>query len=346
MKRLLCITALAAVVLVPDWASACWARWGRPIYRPYCAPAYRAPFYYAPPPPVYYQPVCPPPVFVQPCVPVQPPMMAPPQVQPVKPSSDHSRAAPAPSPSVARPQPAPPSVQPEPVRPAGDLAPAKPAEPVKPQPAPVRGPVQSKEPKVGPVELSPNPAPALLPAPDKPKPEELKFPAVEAPKEGAGVKAPAIELPKDSKLPPLEVPGASAVPVPAPSADVLIPPAGVPGPKADSLPPLALPPDTPVAPNAVEAKSSPIGTATTALKVSVFPATGTAAAGQFRKVGFYNHTARDLSLTIEGRAVTLPAKSYLFAQLPTAFSWQCAGRAAAKETVPADAAGLDVLIRE
>jgi hypothetical protein len=351
MKRFLCISALAAVVLVPDWASACWRRWGGPAYSRsyYCAPAYRAPVYYAaapvcyPAPPVYCQPAYPPPVYAQPWVPA--PALVP-QLQPtkpVKPSGDDSHANPS-APSVAKPEPAPPSVQPEPVIPASDLIPAKPPEPA-------REPARPKEPKVS-VEPPARPNPPAHA--DKTKPNELKFPAVEPPaippvkpKGGAsaGVNKPTLELPKDSKIPPLEVTGSSAVPVPAPSADVLIPPAGVPGAKADALPPLALPPDSPVAPGAVEAKSSPLRAATTALKVSVFPAAG-GAAGQFRKVGFYNHTTRDLALTIEGKAVTLPAKSYLFAQLPATFSWACAGKPAAKETIPADATGLDVLIRE
>ena len=119
---------------------------------------------------------------------------------------------------------------------------------------------------------------------------------------------------------------------------------GVPG---SALPPLALPPDTPVSPpNMVEAKSSPLGTVARELKVSVFPAAGAATTPGLRKVGFYNHTARDLSLTIEGKAVTLPAMSYLHAQLPPTFVWKCADRPAAKATVPDSAAGVDVLIRE
>ena len=43
---------------------------------------------------------------------------------------------------------------------------------------------------------------------------------------------------------------------------------------------------------------------------------------------------------------TLPAMSYLHAQLPPTFVWKCADRPAAKATVPASAAGVDVLIRE
>jgi hypothetical protein len=353
MKRLLCITALSAVVLVPDWAAACWPFWGTPAYhQPYCAPAYAPPVYYFPPAPAYCEPV-----YVAPCVPAQAPVLPPPQVQRVKPSSGNAPAKPPAAPPAARPEPAPPSAranpQPDPVHPAGgELKPAKPAGPeVKAEPvwepaAPKSEP--KAEPKRGGLFEIPKNMGAAKPKADEPTPAKVEAPKpAEQPKGTAEPKLPPLELPKESdpKLPSLGVPGASAVPVPAPAADALIPPAGVPGPTGgDALPPLALPPETPVAPaKATEAKSSPL--AAGGVKVSVFPATG-AAAGPLRKVGFYNHTKRDLALTIEGRAVTLPAKSYLFAHLPPSFSWTCAGKPAATQTVPADAAGLDVLIRE
>jgi hypothetical protein len=78
----------------------------------------------------------------------------------------------------------------------------------------------------------------------------------------------------------------------------------------------------------------------------VFPATGAAAGSALRKVGFFNHTSRDLELKIQGEAVTLPAKSYLHANLPPTFTWQCSTQPATTEKVPGDASGLDVLIRE
>jgi hypothetical protein len=53
-----------------------------------------------------------------------------------------------------------------------------------------------------------------------------------------------------------------------------------------------------------------------------------------------------VSLTIDGKTVTLPAMSYLHAHLPPTFTWKCGDTHGAKETVPAGAAGLDVLIRE
>src|SRR6185312_3885769 len=122
---------------------------------------------------------------------------------------------------------------------------------------------------------------------------------------------------------------------PAPAPDSLIPSPNIPAPKNDTLPPLTLPPDTPVSPSPtppkiVEVKSSPIGTAARELKVSVFPASGSVTATGLRKVGFYNHTNRDLSLTIEGKTVTLPAMTYLHAQLPPQFTWKCADKPAAK----------------
>jgi hypothetical protein len=81
--------------------------------------------------------------------------------------------------------------------------------------------------------------------------------------------------------------------------------------------------------------------------VSVFPATGTEkVTGGYRTVGFYNHTARDLTLTIEGRTVKLPAKTYLHAQLAPTFTWSHGDRAATRETVPAGAGGVDVVFRD
>ena len=112
---------------------------------------------------------------------------------------------------------------------------------------------------------------------------------------------------------------APAIPSAAPAPDVLNPKLKTP----DSLPPLTLPPDIPVAPAPpVEVKSSPLTGAARELKVNVFPATCTAVANGLCKVGFYNHTARDLSLTIEGKTLTLPAMSYVHAQLPPSFTWR------------------------
>ena len=308
MLRHLCVTALFAVVLIPDWAAACWPRWGGLAYETtYYEPTYYAPAYYAPP--AYCQPV-----YVLPCVPVQPP-----RVEAPKPAGGSSRVAP-PKPPEVRPAAnveAPKIEVAEPKR-SGlidipkNLTPDATLPPLKADAAPTLPPLKA--------DAAPTLPPLSPPKADAPKLPVLEFPAVPPP---------------------------TAVPVPAPPSDALIPPANVPMSRTpDALPPLTLPPDAPVAPPTVEAKSSPLKAAARELNVSVYPAAGTATASGLRKVGFYNHTPRDLALTIEGKAVTLPAMSYLHAQLPPAFTWKCAGRAAATATVPADAAGVDVLIRE
>ena len=339
MKRQLCLGALFALVVVPDWASACWPRGGEPVYY------YHAPVYYAPP--VYCQPV-----YVSPCIPSAP-MFPPPRIEPV----------PRPGSSLGAPRPIlpPRSAQIEPViRPNANVEVPRPMM-TEPTPAilipdpkvPVpEVPTIVPEPKQPVIELPKVDTDPMLPPLEPPmSAKEPKRSPPELPKD-TGPNHPAIEQPKlvpNPKLSGLELPGVLAVPVPAPAPDVLIPPSGVPVPKnPDALPPLTLPPDAPVVPDAkpVEAKSSPLAAVARELKVSVFPASGVLAVNGLRKVGFYNHTDRDLSLTIEGKAVMLPGKTYILAQLPVTFTWKHGDKPAAKQTVPADATGIDVLFRE
>jgi hypothetical protein len=336
MKRQLCVTAFSALVLVPDWVSACWP----PARGPVAGPV----FYHAPPP-VYHAPVvyCPPVVYLPPCAPVAAAPLAPPRVEPARPS------AAAESPKPARPP------QVEAVRPAANVEPPKvPKADPPPDPAAEKKPAAVEPPKIAfptlPGAKDPTPEPKLPPLVLPGEKEAPKLPGLDLPKID-GPKLPGLDLPKGDaplKLPDApDVTGAPAVPVPAPAPDALIPPPGVAVPRTpDALPPLSLPPDAPVSPGVkpTEAKSSPL-TGGPAPRVSVFPAAGAAPATGLRKVGFYNHTDRDLSLTIEGRAVTLPAKTYLHAHLPASFTWRHGDRPAATETVPADASGVDVLFR-
>src|SRR5579859_578164 len=123
MKRYFCIIALFAVLLIPDWASACWRWWGGPTYQQsYYARSYNAPIYYYPP--VY----CPPPAYQQPMFVVPstvPSPMQPPRVVPGKGKSDSSRTDP--SRPLAVPMPAPDDT--DPVRPAANSEVNPPAKP-------------------------------------------------------------------------------------------------------------------------------------------------------------------------------------------------------------------------
>jgi hypothetical protein len=192
-------------------------------------------------------------------------------------------------------------------------APAPKAPEVKTPPSDVPPLVLPDEPKA-----SPKTSPLILPELTEPAPGKVE--------------------PKGSPLVLPPIPSAVPTPAPAPDAD---PKRGGP----DSIPPLVLPPDLPTGPSGVipptTARSSPLSALP---RVQVFPAAG-AAAGALRKVGFFNHTDRDVRLVIEGRPVTLPAKNYLHAQLPPVFRWSEAGSPARTTTVPADAAGVDVLFR-
>ncbi|MBX9584849.1 MAG: hypothetical protein K2X87_31480, partial [Gemmataceae bacterium] len=136
-------------------------------------------------------------------------------------------------------------------------------------------------------------------------------------------------------LPPAGLP--VAPPTPAPAADPK---------KPEALPPLVLPPDIPGGPSGVvpgsTSRSSPVG----GPSVEVVRVAGAAAAAATRKVGFFNHTGQPIELVIAGRAVTLPRKSYLHAEVPPAFRWRYNGNPAEAATVPDDAAGLDIVFRD
>jgi hypothetical protein len=79
--------------------------------------------------------------------------------------------------------------------------------------------------------------------------------------------------------------------------------------------------------------------------VAVLPVDGMLPAGAKRKVGFYNYTGGDLELRVEGTAVTLPAKSYVTADVPTKFTWRVGTAADETTTIPADSAGVEVVLK-
>ena len=249
--------------------------------------------------------------LVPPAAPVYEVPLPPPAVYPVPRAAVRAQ-----EPAPARPWPAPAPVADPPVRPAVGTTPA----PLPSTVAPTT--------KAAPTPKTPEPAPKADPAIP---PLVLPDPPAAPPK--AEPKGPSLVLPPD-------LPVLPAVPTPAPSPDA------EPKRNTESIPPLVLPPDTPAGPTGVipptTARSSPLAAAS---RVEVFAVTGQTAGGALRRVGFFNHTDRDLRLTIEGERVTLPAKSFLHAELPPSFRWSEAGGPPRRTTVPADSAGVDVLFR-
>jgi hypothetical protein len=367
MTRHLCWVAVLAVFTLPDWASACWPRWAaRHDY--YHGSAYYEPVYY---PSYHVYPLevpCCPPACVSPPVTSYP--LAPPRVEAVP------KAAPS---SAGATRPRPPANPPSDLRPAGGTV-----DPVSPN-IPAAMPPRKDPPPAAVTEAAPPrkadpPAAAVTDTPPLPKfpgvdtpndngalpklvvPKEPDFTPIPVPKgpESTPVR-PAVPVPapaaSEPKAPALELPrepGGSAVPGPAPALpEGLIPSQSVPelpepG-KPSTLPSLTLPPDSPVAPQKSVSRSSPLAAGRDAgPAVSVFPARADrdAPADGRKTVGFYNHTDRDVSLTIEGRAVTLPARTYLHAKLAPTFTWGHGAAAPVREAVPAGASGLDVVFRD
>ncbi len=369
MKRYLCWLGLFAVVALPDWATAC-----RPMAAPvqfaepvWVVPSCPPPFYVVPfcPPPLYLVPFYPPPLFVVPCCPSLPMVFPGPRIEQapkmaapgVAPAPGMSGAVPSEIPRQVNPPPRPPSV--EQIRPASGITKTgtpspkpevKATDPGRPPTNPTKEPESPfpvieipKDLQIDPKTLPMEPAKGLDPLP------KGNLPPLELPKEPEFRPAP--------KLPPLELPqdpAAPAIPSPAPPPPSnAIPPPALPIPepnKPESLPSLTLPPDSPTAPaKGSTSRSSPLNAGSSReLSVSVFPAHAERPVrGQgYRTIGFYNHSARDLKLTLEGRVVKLPANSYLEAKLGQTFNWAHGDHPIARAVVPDGASGLDVVFRE
>ena len=267
--------------------------------------------------PAYYEPLyfAPPPVYYAPppCAPVYVAVPCPPASTPAPPQK---------TPTARTPKPAdPPKPMPETVRPAGGVSPAAP-----------RSPAPRDD-----IDFRPASPPAAPPKVEVPK---IDTPKIDTPK--IEPRSPGLEIPPV----PAAAPGGLTLPPVAPDANIPLIPSPVPPlspepKKTETLPPLVLPPESPVKPST--SRSSPLGK----LTVNVYAASGNARTSDgLKKVVFFNHTARDLNLTIEGKAVTLPAKSYVNARLGASFRWKHGDNDAETATIPADAAGLDVVFKE
>ncbi|HET6576444.1 MAG TPA: hypothetical protein VFG68_22785 [Fimbriiglobus sp.] len=215
-----------------------------------------------------------------------------------------------------------PTVQVEPAAPP----PAKP-EPTKPNPAPAAP--RPVAPGVPPGTAAADPGGAV-------KPTEFAKPESAPPPEPKPTPKP--DIPK-LQVPQVPLPGAADTPK---TEDVKIPPL-VPRLSNPDMPPLTLP-QVPVEGGTSTSKASPLtGTA----RVDIYPVDGPppASPGAKRKVGFFNHSNRDLTLTVEGESVTLPRRHYVNARVPAAFTWKLDG-AERQTEIPAAAPGVEVVIRK
>ncbi len=306
MFRYLVVPVLMALLLVPDWASALGRR--RPLFagraQPISTPYY--PVQYAQP--VYY-PAPPPPVYYSQAAPCCPPAcQAAPMGAPSNPMVVPERMDPTPKPKgnvQSEPQ-----AQPKAVEGESSLRPAAAASETLPPtkvPFPVAPASKPKEPVFVPV-VPKSPEVAPLPALPKLKPDT----------------DPKKDEPKPEDLPKLEFNKLDAIPGP---------PLAAPAP----LESLTIP---------TVAKSSPLYAETGKPTIERFAVEGTAPASPdaLRLVTFYNFSARELTLTIAGRAVPVPSKHRVEAKLPTSFAWKVGDDAQPEGTIPLTAPGLDIVI--
>ena len=64
------------------------------------------------------------------------------------------------------------------------------------------------------------------------------------------------------------------------------------------------------------------------------------------KIGFFNHSGKDLTLDVNGETVTLPSEQYVTLRLPRQFAWSIKGEKNRDVKVPSDADGLEIVFRK
>lgn len=78
----------------------------------------------------------------------------------------------------------------------------------------------------------------------------------------------------------------------------------------------------------------------------VIPSEGKGEQGPEIKVGFFNHSDREIVLDVNGESVKLPKEQYVTLRLPRTFNWAEKGAKAASVVVPPDADGIEIVFRK
>lgn len=126
--------------------------------------------------------------------------------------------------------------------------------------------------------------------------------------------------------------------VPAPTAAPPVHATPVPAP-ASPAPIRPIPAPQPTPPPAGVRESQSYYDAYAASTAASAPASSTCA------VGFWNSTARPVTLRVAGQVYTLAAGRGVMVDLPRQFAWQIDGRESQTTRVPADQVGVDIVIR-
>ena len=216
---------------------------------------------------------------------------------------------------------------------------------------PAAAPAPSKEvpqtmPSVKPAEFV-KPAEGA-PKPDAPKPAEPVAPP-KPPTVDAFPKPPEPKGDSPLTLPKMNLPEAPASKAFEPAVPKLnLPEPSLPKPsdapkREENLIPLVIPP----LPGTPGAKSESKYRPEDAPRFETFPVDGTGPteAGGKWKVGFYNYAGRELELNVGGSIVKVPAKSYVHAIVPAAFTWKLSGGVEQTTRVPSLSGGVEIVLR-
>lgn len=172
-------------------------------------------------------------------------------------------------------------------------------------------------------------APASPAVPDRPSP----LPAPSSPLPGLVLPpSPAPAVPEAAPAPmdpaPPVSPESPRVPLPRPM------------PSETGLPPLVLPP---VPEQKVTSQSSPLTSLPKVRAIPVAASTRPVAPGR-GKVSLFNYSQRDWEVTIQGRPLTLPRRSYVDVEVPNRFQLRIGAGRMTEYVVPPHQVGIDLVI--
>jgi hypothetical protein len=121
----------------------------------------------------------------------------------------------------------------------------------------------------------------------------------------------------------------------------------LPGAPIDTDPPAIKPPTEKASPKTDGAETKePAGDGRQAVEQYFVPAdTGRGEPKPEVKVGFFNHSDRELQLEVNGEAVRLPKEQYVSLRLPRTFKWAEKGQKGTEVVVPPNADGLEIVFR-
>jgi hypothetical protein len=113
------------------------------------------------------------------------------------------------------------------------------------------------------------------------------------------------------------------------------------------LPGLPDDPDEPKTPKNGTPKKEPVADVSRSVEQYMIPAEGNKAERPAEvKVGFFNHSEREIVLEVNGETLKLPSEQYVTLRLKRTFTWGEKGQKPTDVAVPPDADGMEIVFRK